>query len=120
MNLLKDILYGVNLISVSGTTNLDIKKIEFDSRKVSYGDLFVAIPGYNDDGQKYIIDAIKSGAKAVISEANLEKLEYDITIVHVKKSREALAILASNFYNNPSKELKLIGITGTNGKTTTK
>lgn len=119
MNLLKDILYGVNLISVSGTTSLDIKKIEFDSRKVSNGDLFVAIPGYYDDGKKYIIDAIKNGAKAVISETNLEKFEYDVTLVHVKKSREALAIVASNFYNNPSKELNLIGITGTNGKTTT-
>ena len=71
MNLLRDILYGVNLISVRGSTNLDIKKIEFDSRKVSSGDVFVAIPGHNDNGQKYIIEAIKNGAKAVIFETKL-------------------------------------------------
>ena len=119
MNLLRDILYGVNLISVRGSTNLDIKKIEFDSRKVSSGDVFVAIPGHNDNGQKYIIEAIKNGAIAVIFETKHEKFEFDVTLIHVRKSREALAILASNFYNNPSKKLNLIGITGTNGKTTT-
>ena len=75
MNLLRDILYGVNLISVKGSTNLDVKKIEFDSRKVSSGDVFVAIPGHNDDGQKYIIDAIKNGAIAVIFETKHEKFE---------------------------------------------
>ena len=119
MKLLKDILYGVNLVSVTGNTNINIKKIEFDSRKVTNKSLFVAIDGNSEDGNKYIISAIENGAKAIVSESIPKKYENSVTYIQVKNSRESLALISSNFYDNPSGKLKLVGITGTNGKTTT-
>ncbi len=118
MKLLKDILYGVGLRAVSGSTNVMINSIHFDSRQIAMDDVFIAVRGTITDGHQYIETAINSGAKAIICEELPEQLIGEITYVEVDNANKALAIMASNFYENPSKNLKLVGITGTNGKTT--
>ncbi len=119
MKLLKDILYKVNINSVIGSTNIKINKIEFDSRKILENDLFVAIKGNNIDGNKFISQVIGKGAKVVLCQEIPEDIKKGVTYVKVKDIRETLSLVCSNYYDNPSKKLKLIGITGTNGKTTT-
>ena len=116
--MLKDILYAVGLRAVSGSTNVMVNEIHFDSRKVKMDDVFIAVRGTITDGHKFIEKAINSGAKAIICEELPEQLVNEITYVEVHDSHQALALMASNFYGNPSKNLKLIGTTGTNGKTT--
>lgn len=118
MKVLKDILYGVGLSAVSGTTTLAINNICFDSRKVGMDDVFVAVKGTLVDGHAYILKAIELGARAIICEKLPETMIDGITYVEVDNGNKALAIMASNYYDNPSKNLKLVGITGTNGKTT--
>ncbi len=118
MKSLKDILYGVGLTAVSGSTAIQVHSISFDSRKVGPGDVFVAIRGTVTDGHQYIDKAIDSGAGTIVSEVLPEKMKDNITYVEVGDAHKALAIMASNFYGNPSKNLKLVGVTGTNGKTT--
>lgn len=115
---LKDILYKVPIESVKGTTDIDINAVEFDSRKVEDNALFVAQKGLISDGNEFIDDAIDGGATVIICEDFPDILQVHVTYVQVANCDEALAILASNFYNNPSEKLKLVGITGTNGKTT--
>lgn len=118
MILLKDILYRVHLKAVIGSTNLAIGGLEFDSRKVSLNDLFIAIRGTLSDGHEYIDKACEQGALAIVCEVFPEKIINGITYVLVDDSREALAFMAANYYENPAEKLKLIGVTGTNGKTT--
>ncbi len=118
MKLLKDILYGVSLSAVSGDTNVLVNHIHFDSRKVEMDDVFVAIRGLITDGHKYIQKAVELGAKAVVCEELPELLVDGVTYLKVSDCNSALAIIAANYYDNPSKNLKLVGITGTNGKTT--
>ena len=118
MILLKDILYKVTLESVVGNTSVAITDIHFDSRKVTLNDVFVAIRGTQSDGHNYILKAVEQGALAIVCEELPEQLINGITYVQVADSASALATMASNFYGNPSANLKLIGITGTNGKTT--
>jgi len=115
---LKDILFKVAVEAVNGTTDIVIKKIAFDSRRVDQKTLFVAQKGLLFDGHNFIEKAIKTGAVAIICEAFPIKIHKNITYIQVNDSNEALAILASNYYDNPSEKLKLIGVTGTNGKTT--
>ncbi len=119
MKKLKDILYKVALVEVEGSTDVAIMSVQFDSRKVSEGTLFIAIKGLQTDGHKYIAQTVEKGAIAVLCEEMPEKRLDGITYVRVKDSSAALAIIAANFYDHPSAKLKLIGITGTNGKTTT-
>lgn len=118
MKLLKDILYGVGLSAVSGDTNVMVNQIHFDSRKVEMDDVFVAVRGTITDGHEYMQKAVESGAKAVVCEELPEILVTGVTYLKVINSNSALAIIASNYFGNPSKNLKLVGITGTNGKTT--
>ena len=118
MKLLKDILYGVHLTAVSGTTSCDIASVRFDSREVQKGDAFVAIKGTLTDGHKYIDAVVAAGARAIICEELPAKMVDDITYVQVENGNQALALMASNYYDTPSKNLKLVGVTGTNGKTT--
>ncbi|WP_298506144.1 UDP-N-acetylmuramoyl-L-alanyl-D-glutamate--2,6-diaminopimelate ligase [uncultured Maribacter sp.] len=118
MMLLKDILFGVSLSAVSGDTTCLVNVVCFDSREVSLDDVFVAIKGTLTDGHKFIEKAINSGAKAIICETLPEVLVNGVTYVEVDNGNKALAIMASNYYGTPSKNLKLVGITGTNGKTT--
>ncbi|MDE3743674.1 UDP-N-acetylmuramoyl-L-alanyl-D-glutamate--2,6-diaminopimelate ligase [Maribacter polysaccharolyticus] len=118
MNLLKDILFGVSISAVSGSTTTMVNAITFDSRKVGLDDVFVAIKGVLTDGHKYIEKAIDSGAVCIVCETMPEQLIDGVVYVEVDNANKALAIMASNYYGNPSRNLKLIGITGTNGKTT--
>ena len=118
MSVLKHILYKVGLEAVQGDTAIKIKNVCFDSRQVKRGDLFVAIKGSTSDGHEYIEKAIDQGAIAVICEKMPAQLNENITYVRVDNSAQALGIVASNFFESPSEKLKLIGVTGTNGKTT--
>ena len=118
MTVLKDILYKVTINAVVGSTGVSIDAINYDSRKVSNNDLFVAVSGTAVDGHAYIDKAIDNGAVAVICEKLPDNLRDDITYVEVDDSSKALAFLAANYYESPSENLKLVGVTGTNGKTT--
>ncbi|MDR6966430.1 UDP-N-acetylmuramoyl-L-alanyl-D-glutamate--2,6-diaminopimelate ligase [Flavobacterium arsenatis] len=118
MIVLKDILYKVAIESVHGTTETAVNKIEFDSRKVEENDVFVAIRGTVSDGHDFIEKAINLGAIAIVCDTLPEIIVTGITYIQVKDTNSALAFMASNYYENPSRNLKLIGITGTNGKTT--
>ncbi|MBA6313214.1 UDP-N-acetylmuramoyl-L-alanyl-D-glutamate--2,6-diaminopimelate ligase [Cellulophaga baltica] len=118
MKSLKDILFGVSITAVSGSTSVMVNSICFDSRIVSADDVFIAIKGTITDGHKYVDKAISLGAKTIVCELMPEVLEEGVTYVAVDNGNKALAIMASNFYDNPSKNLKLVGVTGTNGKTT--
>ena len=118
MNILKDILYKVRIEAVQGSTDIAINKIEFDSRKIELNDVFVAIRGTLSDGHDFIEKAINLGAVAVICETFPQKIINGVTYVKVENSNEALAHLANNFFQNPSSKLRLVGVTGTNGKTT--
>lgn len=118
MIVLKDILYKVPLEKVLGNTSVAIRDINFDSRKVGLDDVFVAINGSLSDGHNYIKGAVDKGAIAIVCEILPLETVNGVTYIQVKDSQEALAMMASNFYDNPSTELKLVGITGTNGKTT--
>jgi UDP-N-acetylmuramoyl-L-alanyl-D-glutamate--2,6-diaminopimelate ligase len=115
---LKDILYKVTINEVVGSTSVQLSAIDFDSRNIKSGYVFVAIKGSVSDGHKFIDVAVKQGAVAVICESMPEKLADGVTYVEVDNSSKALAFMASNFYDNPSGNLKLVGVTGTNGKTT--
>jgi len=114
---LDDILKGIEIIETIGSSDIEINTIQFDSRKVNTGDVFVAIKGTQVDGHSYIEQVLQSGAKAIVCEILPEHLK-DVVYILVKNSSRALGIMASNFYDNPSSKLKLVGITGTNGKTT--
>ncbi|QSE99040.1 UDP-N-acetylmuramoyl-L-alanyl-D-glutamate--2,6-diaminopimelate ligase [Fulvivirga lutea] len=115
---LRDILYKVSLISASGDMTMDIKSVCFDSRKVEKGSLFVAVKGTQADGHDFITKAVAKGAVAIVCQNLPEEISSSATYVAVKDSAAALGIIASNFYGNPSSKLKLVGVTGTNGKTT--
>jgi UDP-N-acetylmuramoyl-L-alanyl-D-glutamate--2,6-diaminopimelate ligase len=118
MKLLKDILYGVSLSAVSGDTNVMVNDVHFDSRRVEMDDVFVAIRGTVADGHNFIQKAVDSGARAIVCEELPELMVNGVTYLQVANCNSALAVIASNFYGNPSKNLKLVGVTGTNGKTT--
>ena len=118
MNILKDILYKVAIESIQGSTDISINKMDFDSRKIGVNDVFVAIRGTISNGHDYINIAIQQGATVIVCDTLPEAIEKGITYVQVKDSNSALAFMAANFFGNPSQKLKLIGITGTNGKTT--
>lgn len=117
---LTGIIHECGTVSVSGRTDLDISGICSDSRKAVPGSLFIAVRGYAADGHGYISNAIGNGAVAIMYEddSNMSFAE-GVTYIKVRSSRYALAIAAANFYGNPSEKLTLVGITGTNGKTTT-
>ena len=119
MKLLKDILYKAGLIEVVGSTNVAIMSISFDSRRIEKDSLFVAVKGTQSDGHVYINDVITKGAIAILCEELPEVLNDKITYIKVKDTAAALGIIAANFYDNPSASIKLVGVTGTNGKTTT-
>ena len=115
---IEEILKGITVVSVTGTKNKSVSGVEFDSRKVKKDSLFVAVKGYKSDGHEFINSAISSGALAIICEKLPEKPEKNITWIITDDSARALGMAASNYYGNPSSLLKLVGVTGTNGKTT--
>jgi UDP-N-acetylmuramoyl-L-alanyl-D-glutamate--2,6-diaminopimelate ligase len=115
---LKDILYKVSLTSASGNMNVSVSGICFDSRKVKPGYLFVAVKGTQADGHQFIPKAVEMGASAIVCETLPETIYEKATYVTVKNSAQSLGVIAANFFGNPSQKLKLVGVTGTNGKTT--
>ncbi|OFY92865.1 MAG: UDP-N-acetylmuramoyl-L-alanyl-D-glutamate--2,6-diaminopimelate ligase [Bacteroidetes bacterium RIFCSPLOWO2_12_FULL_31_6] len=119
MRLLKDIIYKVGIEEVVGSTQQAIEKICFDSRATEKSSLFIAVSGTQVDGHQYIDKAITDGAIAIVCENLPEQFKENVTYIRVVDSSFALGIIAANFYDNPASEIKLIGITGTNGKTTT-
>ncbi|MFY7672075.1 UDP-N-acetylmuramoyl-L-alanyl-D-glutamate--2,6-diaminopimelate ligase [Tenacibaculum sp. MEBiC06402] len=118
MKILRDILYKVPVNAVFGDTSIEVNNIHFDSRQVSSNDVFVALKGVSVDGHDFIDKALVNRAVAVVCEKAPEERIAGVTYVEVLDSSEALAIMASNYYDNPSKKIKLVGVTGTNGKTT--
>jgi UDP-N-acetylmuramoyl-L-alanyl-D-glutamate--2,6-diaminopimelate ligase len=119
MKLFSDILYKAGLVEIQGSTNVAITSMTFDSRKVEKDSLFVATRGTQTDGHEFIEKAIASGAAAIVCEEFPTELNEKISYAKVSDSSLALGIMAANFYDNPSSSLKLVGVTGTNGKTTT-
>lgn len=118
MKLLSDILYKVRLEEVVGTTHLAVETLCFDSRKAHAFGCFIALPGTASDGHAYVDDVVAKGVVAVVCERLPEHLDPKVTYVRVRDSHAALGVMAANFYDHPSTKLKLVGITGTNGKTT--
>ena len=119
MKILTDILYKVNALEAMGDTSVEINQIHFDSRNVKRGDVFVAVNGTQVDGHRFIAQCIEQGAAVIVCETLPNDIAKDVTYIKVSNSAEALGQMASNFYGQPSSKLKLIGITGTNGKTST-
>ena len=116
---LNEIIKDLKVKRILGLLNLNIATIELDSRKVQKNTLFIAIKGTTTDGHSFITSAIEKGASAIICEVLPKKTNSDITYIQVENSTEAMGLIASSFYDYPSKKIKLIGVTGTNGKTTT-
>lgn len=114
---LKDLLKGLDYTILNGSENIDIIKVEYDSRKVQEGDLFFCIEGFKVDGHKFAYTSVKNGAAAIVCQREIEG-ELPCTIIKVEDSRKAMSVISANYYGNPSEKFKLIGITGTNGKTT--
>lgn len=115
---LKYIMGYLDIINYFGSTDVEISSISEDSRKANEGCLFVAIEGFKFDGHEFVEEAINKGAKVVIVEKDVTNVKEGITVIKVKNTRNALAKISSIFYNEPSKKLNLVGVTGTNGKTT--
>ncbi len=117
MKLLKDLLYGVAIDRIEGSTNTAVERVAFDSRQVIAFTLFVAVRGTQTDGHAFIAKAIEGGACAIVCEEMPAELKEGITYVRVADAAAALGILAANFFDHPSKRMRLVGVTGTNGKT---
>ena len=118
MSVLKDILYKVAIEAVKGSTDITIDKMDFDSRKIEKNDVFIAIRGSISDGHDFIEKAIQQGAVAIVCDTFPKIITKGITYVQVNDTNSALAFMAANYFGDPSQNLKLVGITGTNGKTT--
>jgi UDP-N-acetylmuramyl-tripeptide synthetase len=116
--ILKDILHKVAIEAISGSMEVAVHKIEFDSRKIEVNDIFVAIRGSVSNGHNYIQKAVELGAVVIVCDTFPEKFEEGITYIQVLDTNKALAFMGANYFGNPSEKLKLVGITGTNGKTT--
>ena len=111
---LKELLQGINLVESTADLELDIKNVYYDSRKVTQGSLFVAVSGFASDGNRFIPMALSKGAVAVVT---AKKPETEVPYILVESDRMALALLGCNFYGWPARSMTMIGVTGTNGKT---
>lgn len=116
--LLRDVLYKVGIRSVNGSTEVEVSDIQIDSRKSGSGSLFVAVKGSASDGHMFIDKAIANGATAVVYETAITEYQPGVVYIQVANSAEAAGYMAANFFNQPSEKLKIVGVTGTNGKTT--
>ena len=115
---LKDILTNCNLLDIVGNKDRDITDITFDSRKATEGFMFFAVKGTQVDGHDYIGKAVENGVAAIVCEQLPKDKTDNVTYIQVENSAYALGVAASNFFGNPSEKLRLVGVTGTNGKTT--
>ena len=118
---LKNILSGIEGLKAKGNLSLDIKGISNDSREIKPGDLFIAVQGYEIDGHKFVDKAIENGATAILVQEDMikeiiNKIPENVALITAKDTREATAICACNFYDNSSRKMQLIGVTGTKGK----
>ena len=118
MKTLKNILAGIEILESTGDLSVAVNDIQFDSRKVKSGDLFVAVKGTHVDGHQFIAKAIEQGASAIICETIPENIPSTITVVSIAETQVNFGKIAAAWYNNPSANLKVVGVTGTNGKTT--
>src|SRR5690606_37424746 len=118
MSALKDILHGIPVRHVVGNLNVSVTDLCFDSRNVTHHSIFVAVAGTRVDGHHFVDDAITRGASVVLCEQMPEITKDEVTYIQVEDTAFALGVSASNFFGNPSSRLKLVGVTGTNGKTT--
>ena len=116
---LKSILNGLDYEIIQGEIDVDVNRINYDSRKITASDIFICIKGYSTDGHKYIDKAIEKGAKVIVIQDDVKIKNDELTIIKSNDTRKALALIGANYYDNPSNKMKIIGITGTNGKTTT-
>ena len=116
---LRELIQDIEAVEIRGSQDIDITAVTGDSREVTPGALFIAVRGFASDGHKYIGQALEKGAVAVICEEIPGQAGNDVTFVQVANSRHAVAMAADAFYGHPSRKLTLVGITGTNGKTTT-
>ncbi len=116
--LLQDVLYKVAIQSLNGTTAIDVSGIQSDSRKIVAGNVFVAVKGVGVDGHLFIEKAIEKGATVVVYQTAPATFNNNVVYISVEESAVALGIMAANFYKNPSAQIKVVGVTGTNGKTT--
>ncbi|WP_035290076.1 UDP-N-acetylmuramoyl-L-alanyl-D-glutamate--2,6-diaminopimelate ligase [Clostridium sp. KNHs214] len=115
---LKKLLEGLDYSVLQGNNSLEISNIQYDSRKIQKGDVFFCIKGFNEDGHKFISSALKKGANAIVCEEDVVEPMPNTAVIKVKDGRKALALCSANFYGRPAEKMKIIGITGTNGKTT--
>ena len=116
---LKQLLEGISYEVQQGTADVEISDFQYDSRKVEKDGLFVCITGFQTDGHKYIPMALEKGAAALLCEHRVENVPEGVTVLVTKNNRIALALLSDHFYGHPSAEMNVIGVTGTNGKTST-
>ena len=112
---LTDVINGLDILNITGNSDIDITNIQYDSRKVTQGTLFICVKGFNVDGHEFIQKAIEQGAKAFLVQEDIQIEGY--TFVKVEDTRKSMAKVATNFYENPSSKMDVIGVTGTNGKT---
>ena len=115
---LEEILGGINVAEIKGNISKEISGLEIDSRKIESGHMFVAVKGTQTDGHAYIGKAIEKGASVIVCETYPDNLNSDITYIKVNDTEEVVGKLATAFYGHPTSKLKLVGVTGTNGKTT--
>jgi len=115
---LTDLIQGLTSIDVRGNMEREIASLSFDSREIQQGSMYVALKGLSVDGHRFITSAVEAGAVCVVCEVLPENRSEDVCWIHVEDSRKAIAWLAASWYGHPSRELKLVGVTGTNGKTT--
>lgn len=119
MKILQNIIYGLALLDVKGITDRTVRQIQFDSRKVEYGDCYIAQRGTKVDGHDFIQQALDAGATTVVCEVLPDNIPHEATFIQVENSSEALGFMCHNYYDQPTEKIKLVGVTGTNGKTTT-
>lgn len=114
---LVSLLEGINYCIIQGTIDIEVKNVSWDARRVEDNSLFICVKNRNADRHDYAGEAVRKGANAVMVEHMIEGISEEVTIIKVEDSRKAMAVVANNYYNSPSRKLKLVGITGTNGKT---
>jgi len=118
MKQLKDILNKAGVVRIEGDTGIRVSTLHLNSREITEGSLFFAVPGTRVDGHRFIDQAIQNGAKVIVCSQWPEKQQEGVVYVQVEDPALAVGIMASNYYDNPTEKLQLVGVTGTNGKTT--